>query len=90
MRFDLGVCTDVMEHIPEERVPATLERISAHCAVCIFKIANFPSRSLGQDLHPTMRPMTWWLERFEGARGEVDVLPITTRKEEYHLSWRPA
>ena len=54
-RFDLGVCADVMEHIPEVMVPQTLDRIAAHVDTAIFKIANFPSRSLW-SLKPPPQP----------------------------------
>ena len=89
VRFDLGVCTDVMEHIPEEKVGEVLTRIAGHCKVVILKIANFPSRSLGEDLHPTMKPLPWWLDRIKEATGQVEVLPIKSARENYVLRWRP-
>ena len=88
--FDLGICTDVMEHIPETRVPDVLRLIAEYCDVVIFKIANFPSRSLGQDLHPTMKSMRWWVHAFRDVRpnGQIEVLPIVTSREEYFFRWR--
>ncbi len=85
-RFDLGVCADVMEHIPEPMVDRTLARIRDHCDVVIFKIANFPSRMLGHDLHPTMRGRTWWRDRL-GMVGRVEDLAIETGRNEYFFRW---
>ena len=67
--FDMGVCTDVMEHIPEPYVVQTYQRIFEHCDKSIFKIANFSSKSLGHDLHPTMKAADWWLEKAIEAGG---------------------
>lgn len=74
--FDLGVCADVMEHIPEERVDQTLERIAQHCDVTIFKVANFPCTWAGFDLHPTQRDADWWRRRLLSRSGTwVEMLP---------------
>ena len=81
-RFDLGVCADVMEHIPEVMVPQTLNRIAAHVDTAVFKIANSPSRWLGVDLHPTLRPADWWMEQL-ASFWSVERLPLKTGREEY-------
>jgi len=86
-RFDVGVCTDVMEHIPECHVPAVLLAIAECCDVTIFKIANFPSRSLGLDLHLTMRDAEWWTDQMQLAGGVVERLDIATSKTEYFFRW---
>lgn len=86
-RFDLGICTDVMEHIPEDKVDAVLERIRSHCDTVIFKIANFPSQVLGYNLHPTRKPADWWLERIRAAGGKAEQLFIPTDRKEYFFRW---
>ena len=88
MRFDLGVCADVMEHIPEEKVPLALERIARHCDETIFSIANSPSNFLGYNLHLTQKPLDWWLGMFQSVGLEPEVLPIITRKNVYHLRYQ--
>jgi len=81
-RFDLGVCADVMEHIPEAMIRQTLDRIADHVDTAVFKIANFPSRSLGVDLHPTMRAAEWWADQL-AELWSVERLPLKTGREEY-------
>lgn len=62
---DLVVCTDVMEHVEEQFVSATLEEIAslANRAV-FFQIATRPaSKNLpdGRNAHITIRTPAWWL-----------------------------
>ena len=85
--FDLGVCTDVMEHIPPDMVGDVLARIAACCRVVMFKIANFPSRSLGHDLHLTMQGPDWWAMRLAEAGGTVERLNIPADRPDYYFKW---
>ncbi len=73
---DAVVCTDVMEHIPTEHVPAVLRnlRVAADHAV-FLGIALFPDsfgpRVLGAPLHLTVKPVEWW-------RGQVAAAGLET------------
>lgn len=72
--FDVVTSFDMLEHLPEHEVlPALREmRRVAHC-FC-FSIATAPSRILWQwqNLHPTVKPMSWWLDRISEAGGVID------------------
>lgn len=63
-----GYCTDVMEHVREEDVLATLRNILLSAQHVFFNIALFEDTHgpelLGGPLHLTVRPAAWWLERF--------------------------
>ena len=87
--FDLGVCADVMEHIPEAWVRPALERIASCCRTAVFKIANFPSVHHGVNLHPTRQPQAWWYGVIWSTMGGT-VTPVAyeTRREEYVFRWR--
>ncbi|MCH7573610.1 MAG: class I SAM-dependent methyltransferase [Candidatus Marinimicrobia bacterium] len=89
--FDLGICADVMEHIPEQKVPQTLARVGNHCEEIIFKIANYPSDSLGHRLHVTRRDSAWWelLIRSQGGNVELLSVPSLDAREVYYYRWRP-
>lgn len=72
--FDYGFCCDVMEHIPTEYVMLTLDRIVSVCSISWFQINFLPDgfgEQIGQSLHLTVRPFTWWLERLRSLNGEV-------------------
>lgn len=59
-QFDVGICADVMEHIPETHVSAVLDCLAACCREVVFLIANFRSIWNGENLHPTQRDAAWW------------------------------
>lgn len=64
MLFDYGFCTDVMEHIPPNKVNATLKCIhGATRAGTFFQIATFKDRfgeQIGERLHLSVQPAEVW------------------------------
>ena len=73
-RFDGVICTDVLEHIPEEDLPWILEELFAYARVFVFgNIANYPARKHlpnGENAHCTIKPRPWWEELIGGiAKG---------------------
>lgn len=68
LRADWGFCTDVMEHIPPERVHDVLLGIAERTAKGVFfQIAltrdGFGPQIIGAPLHLTIRSASWWFER---------------------------
>lgn len=79
-RWDMGYCCDVMEHMPPEKVDATLKRIAQNCRRCFFSIHfgedNF-GKVVGHPLHLTVEGFSWWrdtLGRFGKVLGARDIL----------------
>lgn len=69
---DAVICTDVMEHIPTDRVPAVLRNLRAAATRCVFfGIALFPDafgpKVLGTPLHLTVQSADWWAEQIAAA-----------------------
>ena len=63
---DLVLCTDVMEHIPEEAVERTLADIRRLSPAAYFNISLRPARARlpnGANAHCTVRPKDWWEDR---------------------------
>jgi len=64
--FAFAICTDVLEHIPEDEVPAFLWNLSqlAHhvfFTVCTTRaVHKLPD---GQNAHCTVKPAEWWGEK---------------------------
>lgn len=87
----VGVCADVMEHIPPEKVEDVLLFIAETCEMCVFKIANFPSVHDGRELHLTLKPRDWW-EAVLRQFGTVEFIPTRTGVEEYvfRVHFQPA
>jgi len=69
--FDGVVCTDVLEHIPEDDIPWILDELFAYArrfvyasAACYPAAKNLPT---GENAHCTVRDPDWWQMQFESA-----------------------
>lgn len=61
-----GYCTDVMEHIPPENVTRVLRNVLSSAQHVFFGIATRPDimgETIGEQLHLTVQPLTWWLKQ---------------------------
>lgn len=68
-----GFCTDVMEHIPPEKVDDTLANFARHIRHLFFQICfrkDHFGEEVGEDLHLTVRSFKWWLNKLS-LYGEV-------------------
>lgn len=66
-RGDYGFCTDVMEHIPPEQVEQTIQNVMACAPKVFFQISLVPDNLgglIGQPLHLSVHPFTWWADEF--------------------------
>lgn len=81
---DVLICTDVMEHIPEEEVEGVLSEMRGLADTAIFVIHTGEAHNRlpnGENCHCTVRPENWWTARlldhwtigqgFEMPRAEV-------------------
>jgi len=69
-----GYCCDVMEHIPTVDVPFVLLNILGSAHHVFFNISTVPDRmgaDIGEELHLTVKPTSWWLERLKEAGAVV-------------------
>ena len=64
LEFDAAVCSDVMEHIPPDKVDAVLQSIAGVCSkVWAFNVSCRPSGTIGpqgENLHLTVQSPEWW------------------------------
>jgi len=69
--FDGVICTDVLEHCPEEDVPWIIDEIFSYAKWFVFSnIACFPARKrlpTGENAHCTIRPQEWWEAQLKDA-----------------------
>lgn len=68
-----GYCCDVMEHIAPEDVESVIDNILSSCKDCFFQISTIPDvmgAEIGQQLHLTVEPHSWWKEVLS-KHGEV-------------------
>jgi len=64
--FDAVVCTDVLEHCPEEDMPWIVGELFSFARLFVFaNVACFPAQKQlpsGGNAHCTIRPPKWWRE----------------------------
>lgn len=75
---DYGICCDVMEHIPPDRVDKVLANIRAKTTEgAVFNIAFFNDgfgNQIGERLHLTVRSKDWWAQRLKQHWPHVEVI----------------
>lgn len=66
---DWFICFDVMEHLPEEKIESALEgfakRTKLGGAFSIGLCEDLSGKLIGETLHLTIKPASWWLDRIE-------------------------
>ena len=74
---DYGYCTDVMEHIPPEKVDDVLSEIRRVVRNKVFfQIATFPDgmgKRIGETLHLSVHGPEWWSAKLSKHWGSVIV-----------------
>jgi 6-hydroxymethylpterin diphosphokinase MptE-like protein/methyltransferase family protein len=68
VRGDVGYCTDVLEHIPTDKVEDVVRNVMTCVPRSFFQISTVPDiagAAINQDLHLTVRPHAWWRATFE-------------------------
>ena len=64
--FDGVICTDVLEHLPEEDIATTITRLYELARLFLLvSICDRPSKKLlpdGRNCHVTVKPNKWWYD----------------------------
>ncbi len=74
-RAPYGFCTDVMEHIPPGDVETVIRNVMGAARTVFFQISTIPDSMgavIGQDLHLTVRPHSWWRDLFVSLGYSVE------------------
>lgn len=76
-RFDAVICTDVMEHIPEEDMDWVIDELYGFANRMVYAcIATYPAGKTfpnGENVHVTLKDAQWWARKFESRRAALDV-----------------
>lgn len=74
-RYDVVVCTDVLEHIPEEDLPWVIDELFSYANQVVYaSVAIYAAAKIlpnGENAHVTLRPVEWWTNLFEASRGKA-------------------
>ncbi|MBT3553649.1 MAG: class I SAM-dependent methyltransferase [Rhodospirillaceae bacterium] len=72
-KFDLVICTDVLEHCPEEDIPWIVGEIFGLSERFVFcTVATYPAKKHlpnGENAHITLKPTAWWQAVFDESSG---------------------
>lgn len=81
-QIDFLTCTDVLEHIPEEDIPAALNVISKISRYCFFNLHHGYGDILpnGENAHCTIKPITWYYELLRRYFTKLVCLPVDTER----------
>jgi hypothetical protein len=84
------ICTDVMEHCPEEDLPWILGEIFAYAERFVFlTIARYPALKRlpnGENAHITIKPVEWWSDLIGQVARPQPELRWEARVEEIALA----
>lgn len=79
--FDGVICSDVLEHVPEELVDAVLLELFGYAERFVWmSVCCRPAKKHfenGQNMHVTVKPYDWWIRK---------VVPIAETRS--HLTWK--
>lgn len=70
-RYDLIVCIEVLEHLPEKEATAAVANLAAHADDVLFSSTPV---DFSEATHVNVKPPDWWAERFadEGLFRDID------------------
>jgi 2-polyprenyl-3-methyl-5-hydroxy-6-metoxy-1,4-benzoquinol methylase len=77
VKFDYVFCTDVFEHLPEDKVNLAFDNIKRIATRGVyFAIATRPDeagKKINEILHLTVKPIKWWIPHLESRWQCVSV-----------------
>lgn len=69
-KFDGVICTDVLEHCPEDDIPWIVGDLFEFASRFVFaNVACYPALQrlpTGENAHCTIKPMAWWRDLIQG------------------------
>lgn len=80
--WDYGFCCDVMEHLPPEYTMLVIDKLLWHCRKVWFHIPFTPDgfgHMIGQPLHLTVQPYSWWLVRLATLGTVLDARDLCNK-----------
>lgn len=73
-KFDVVICYDVLEHVPEDSLDYVIQDVFYYCKqVAIFKMGLGPASAIlpnGENAHITIRTLTWWKNKIREHKPE--------------------
>lgn len=81
-QFDGVICSDVLEHVPEDELDELIKRLFGYARHFVFaSVCCRPAKKSfedGTNMHITLRPFEWWDEKFTLIGGAVPFVLVET------------
>jgi hypothetical protein len=81
-RYDGVICSDVLEHIPEDQVSAFVQALFSYARKFVWaSVCCRPAKKLfpdGTNPHVTVKPLQWWRDTFAEFAGETPFYLVET------------
>lgn len=78
-KFDMVICSDVLEHVPEDEVDQLIERLFGYGRLIIWAsvCCRLAKKTFadGTNMHVTVQPYEWWERKF-AAYSEATRIPF--------------
>lgn len=90
--FDLGLNTDVLEHVPEDEIDGILAAIRALCKNAFFNVHLIHAREIlsnGENAHCTLKPPAWWKAKIAKHFGQAWIVPSNYPHSCSIITWQP-
>lgn len=75
-RFHAVICTDVMEHIPEEDMNWVIDELYGYAERLVYAcIATYPAQKFfpdGTNVHVTLHEPDWWIQHFDERKAAMN------------------
>lgn len=89
-----GYCCDVLEHIEQKYVWAAVKNILKAAQHCFFQISTIDDlfgKHIGESLHLTVKPYSWWLSLFKEHECVIHWSQELDNAALFYVSaWNPA
>lgn len=75
VQYDFVYCCDVLEHIPPQFTMISVRELLQIAPIVFVAVCNVPDSSgswVGQALHQTVQPFTWWRDSFREIATVLD------------------
>lgn len=87
-KYNVGLCVEVLEHIPEEFADTIVHNIARNSETCIVSAAR-PGQ--GGEYHHNEQLPEYWIKKFEGSGkmydGKATQELIAHLKNGWHMTW---
>lgn len=85
-RFDVVICTDVLEHIPEDELDELLQDIGEYSDKAIFVVSLVKAGEIlpnGENAHCTVKPESWWIEKIKDVFPDIHKVESGAKRSSY-------